>query len=86
MARIGLLGFQLVPFRFTLTLRAGMALTKAHVEQVLKASLIGRELLKKLANVGLVQKLYIENSPPYVKGIHPFTVANNSHMQLTART
>jgi len=71
LARIGLLRLQTIPFGVALALWAFVTLTKSHVEQVFKASLIGGELLEELANVCLFHAIYIANALPYVKGIHP---------------
>ncbi|KKL90785.1 hypothetical protein LCGC14_1901230, partial [marine sediment metagenome] len=57
LAGISLLIGQAIPFGVTLTLWAGMALTEADVEQMLKASLVGGELFEELAEVCLFHAL-----------------------------
>lgn len=51
--------------------RANVALAEAHVEQMLKASLVAGELLEELADVGLFHTNDMGIRLPYVKGIHP---------------
>ena len=55
-----------------------MTLAEAHVEQMLKASLVGGELLEELADGGLFHTIQMVMTTPYVKGIHPKTVTVRS--------
>ena len=80
MARVGLLRRQTIPLGVTLTLGAFVPLAEADIEQMLKTSLVGWELLEEPAYICLFHAFNIGKALPYVKGIHP-TVAFKCRLQ-----